>query len=112
MSTTTIDEDQFEAFAARRLEESAGETETPMDFGGNPQTEAPHVRIDKTCWPYRRYTTRRDGVEKVEVFTFGNTGKTIHGESAAGHFKPLGFRKGKVFSRTFKGLKAKLLGDD
>lgn len=63
---------------------------------------------DRTVYPYRRYTMRRDGVERVEIFTFGNTGRTIHGEAAAGHFKPHGYRKDGKFSRTFKGLKAKL----
>jgi hypothetical protein len=63
---------------------------------------------DKEIWPYRRYTVRKDGIEKVEIFTFGNTGKTIHGTAAKGHFKPFGYRKGSVFSRSFKGLKEKL----
>lgn len=63
---------------------------------------------DKGVWPYRRYTIRKDGTEKVEIFTFGNTGKTIYGTPARGHFKLFGYRKGEVFSRTFKGLKEKL----
>lgn len=48
--------------------------------------------MDRTVYPYRRYTMRRDGVERVEIFTFGNTG----------------YRKDGKFSRTFKGLQAKL----
>lgn len=63
---------------------------------------------DKEIWPYRRYTVRKDGIEKVEIFTTGDTGTTIHGTAAQGHFKPFGYRKDGVFSRTFKGLKAKL----
>jgi hypothetical protein len=63
---------------------------------------------DKEIWPYRRYTVRKDGIEKVEIFTMGDTGTTIHGTASMGHFKPFGYRKDGVFSRTFKGLKEKL----
>lgn len=64
--------------------------------------------IDYTVWPYRRYTLRKDGVEKIEHWTLGRTGKTLSGENARGHFKLLGYRKGSVFSRTLRGLKLKL----
>ena len=66
------------------------------------------VRIDKEHWPYRRYTLRPDGAEKVDILTFGATGVTIFGTPARGHFKHHGYRKDGKFSRTLRGLKQKL----
>jgi hypothetical protein len=64
--------------------------------------------IDKESWPYRRYTLRPDGAERIDIFTFGATGVTIFGTPARGHFKHYGYRKDGKFSRTLRGLKQKL----
>lgn len=64
--------------------------------------------IDKSDWPWRRYTPRPDGIERIDIRSLGVTGRTIYGTPANGHWKLHGYRKDGLFSRSFRGLKAKL----
>lgn len=56
----------------------------------------------------RRVTKRKDGIEKIERLSFGDTGRNIHGEAARGHWIVKGYKKDGKFSLTLRGLKAKL----
>jgi hypothetical protein len=53
----------------------------------------------------RRVTKRKDGIEKIEKLSFGDTGRNIHGEAARGHWIVKGYKKDGVFKRTLKELK-------
>jgi hypothetical protein len=56
----------------------------------------------------RRVTKRKDGIEKIEKLSFGDTGRNIHGEAARGHWVVKGYKKDGVFKRTLKDLKESL----
>lgn len=56
----------------------------------------------------RRVTMRRDGIEKIEKISFGNTGRNIYGESARGHWVVKGYKKNGLFKRSLLELKAAL----
>jgi len=57
---------------------------------------------------FKRIWERPDGILKIEVFTYGKSGKTIYGSNANGHWKTRGYKKGDIFASKLKDLKEKL----
>ena len=56
----------------------------------------------------RRVTKRKDGIEKIELLSFGSTGRNFYGEPARGHWVVKGYKKDCVFRTKLKDLRAEL----
>ena len=61
--------------------------------------------------PYtKRLLLRKDGIVKVERWSFGATGRKYNGQPATGHWKTAGYRSacGKHFAPTLSELTEKM----
>ena len=58
--------------------------------------------------PLLRIWRREDGFEKLEIKSFGSTGRNLYGQPARGHWKHWKWRKDGLGRRTLAELKTAL----